>query len=250
MDAFLVLILGLVVGSFLNAVIYRLHAGVSFVRGRSYCPHCKHDLSTWDLIPVFSFVMLRGKCRYCHKPISWQYPLVELATGLLLGLLWWKFGVSVQFFVYSVYTIFLIVMFVYDLRYYLILDRVSIPAMVVSAILSIVVLRVAVIDLFIGAVIGGGFFYVQYIISRGKWIGGGDIRLGVVMGLMLGYPYILIAFFIAYCCGSLVGIGLIVAHTKKWKSQVPFGTFLTAATIISFFFGERILEFYRGLIGL
>lgn len=248
MDGFLVFILGLVVGSFMNAVIYRLHKGVSFVRGRSYCPHCKHELHFFDLIPIFSFIMLRGRCRYCAKRISWQYPLVELATGIIFFSLWWQFGLSWDLGVYAIYSVFLLIIFVFDLRYYLILDVVSVPAMVIAALASYFILDLDILSMAIGALIGGGFFYLQYLVSRGKWIGGGDIRLGVVMGLMLGFPNILVALFVAYCVGSLVGIGLILAHTKQWKSQVPFGTFLSAATIITFFFGTAAVNFYRGFV--
>lgn len=250
MNAVLVIILGLMVGSFLNAVIYRLHAKVSFLRGRSYCPHCKHTLATKDLLPVISFVMLRGRCRYCRKAISWQYPLVELATALAFLLLYGTFGLGVELFVYFVYTAFLIIMFVYDLRYYLILDKVSLPLMLVAALGSWLLLRVDPLQLLYGAVAVGGFFLLQFMLSRGKWIGGGDIRLGVVMGLMLGWPQVLVALFIAYCFGSVVGIGLVLTRQKRWQSQVPFGTFLTAATFAGFFLSDRVVQYYIDLFAL
>jgi prepilin signal peptidase PulO-like enzyme (type II secretory pathway) len=247
MIVILVIILGLVVGSFLNAVIYRLHAGVSFLRGRSYCPFCKHDLGFWDLIPVFSFVFLKGKCRYCQKQISWQYLLVELGTATAFLLLFWQFDLGGQFYVYFIYTCFLIVIFVYDLRYYLILDKVSLPAIVVAFFLSLFVLKISFLYLILGGVIGGGFFLLQFVVSKGKWIGGGDIRLGVLMGFMLGYPYVLVALFIAYVLGSLVGVGLIIVGRKKWQSKVPFGTFLSLATFATFIFGEFVISYYKDL---
>ncbi len=248
MEGILVVILGLVVGSFLNAVVYRLHADISFLKGRSFCPWCKHDLHTWDLIPVLSYAVLGGKCRYCRKKISWQYPLVEISTALVFGLLWWQYGVTASLLVYMVYAAILIIIFVFDLKYYLILDTVTIPAMVVSFILSAVVLRIDVVSLLLGALIGGGFFLLQFYISRGTWIGGGDIRLGAVMGLMLGFPNIIVALFIAYLLGSFVGIGLIVGGAKKWKSQVPFGTFLSAATVLTFVIGQWVVEYYQSLL--
>lgn len=248
MEALLVVILGLVVGSFLNAVIYRLHADISFMKGRSFCPWCKHDLHVWDLVPVFSYFLLRGKCRYCRKKISWQYPIVELCTALVFFLLWWQYGIEASLLVYMIYAAILMVIFVFDLKYYLILDKVTIPAMVVSFILSAVVLRIDVISLLLGALIGGGFFLLQFYISRGKWIGGGDIRLGAVMGLMVGFPHIIVALFIAYLFGSLIGIVLIARGAKQWKSQVPFGTFLAAATVITFFIGQRVIDYYQSLL--
>ncbi|MFA5052309.1 MAG: prepilin peptidase [Patescibacteria group bacterium] len=247
MYIFLVAILGLVVGSFLNAVIYRLHAGVSFMHGRSYCPHCKHNLASKDLVPLFSFLFLRGRCRYCQKPISWQYPLVELMTAAGFIAVLWKFDVSATLLVYCLYTCLLMIIFVFDLRYYLILDRVSIPAVIIAGVLSAIVLHISVASLFIGAVIGGGFFLIQFLVSRGKWIGGGDIRLGVLMGVMLGWPQILVALVIAYFIGSVIGVGLIVSRRKKWQSQVPFGTFLSVATFITFFIGPAVVNYYQGL---
>ena len=247
MTFILVIILGLVVGSFLNAVIYRLKVGVSFLKGRSYCPFCEHDLTFWDLIPLFSFVFLKGKCRYCQKPISWQYPLVELATALAFLLLIWHFGLGYEFFVYLIYTCFLLVIFTYDLRYYLIPDKVSLPAMVVAFLLSFFVLKISLISLLGGALIGGGFFLVQFVVSKGKWIGGGDIRLGILMGVMLGYQQLLVALFIAYLLGSFIGLGLIIFGKKKLRSQVPFGTFLSLATFIAFLFGDLLIIFYKDL---
>ena len=248
MNLVLVVILGLVIGSFLNVVIYRLHVGIGFMRGRSYCPYCKHDLGALDLIPLFSFLTLRGKCRYCGKPISWQYPMVELGTAVAFGLLYWQFGLQADFIVYLIYAIFLIIIFVYDFRYYLILDKVSVPAIILAALLSYFVLGIGVMDLVIGSLIGGGFFWLQFIISKGKWIGGGDIRLGIIMGLMLGYPLVLVALFIAYLLGSLVGIFLILFGKKKWKSHVPFGTFLSAATFLTIFIGDSVVFYYTSLL--
>lgn len=247
MNIFLVVLLGLAVGSFLNAVIYRLHVGVSFVKGRSYCPLCKHDLGFWDLIPVASFVFLKGKCRYCGKKISWQYPLVEIGTTLVFVALYAGFGLGEVFFVYLVYSIFLILLFVYDLRYYLILDKVSVPALVIALPLSYFVLKISIASLLIGMLIGGGFFLLQFVVSRGRWIGGGDIRLGVLMGAMLGYQQLLVALFGAYVIGSVVGTALIISKRKKWKSAVPFGTFLSVGAILAFFFGQAIIDLYKDL---
>lgn len=246
----LIVILGLTLGSFLNAVIYRLHVSVSFLKGRSYCPFCKHDLNVLDLIPLVSFLALFGKCRYCKKPISWQYPLVEFGTAAAFLVLFWQFGLGSSFFVYLIYTCFLILIFVFDLRYYLILDKVSLPALGFAVILSIFVLQLSIWSVALGIVIGGGFFLIQFLVSKGKWIGGGDIRLGMVMGAMLGWQYVLIALLVSYIAGSVIGIGLIIFSKKKWKSKVPFGTFLSAGTYSIFIFGESLLEAYKDLLFL
>lgn len=234
----------------MNAVIYRLHEKKSFLRGRSFCPACRHVLKLLDLVPVFSFVFLKKRCRYCRRPISWQYPLVELAAAGAFALLYWQFGLSAEFFVYSLYVCFLIIIFVYDLRYYLILDKVSLTGAAVALILSFFALKISLMSLLWGALFGAGFFLLQFVVSRGKWIGGGDIRLGLLMGLMLGWPNILAALFIAYALGSVVGVGLILSGRKKWQSRVPFGTFLSLAAFLTFVFGEAIISFYKDLFAL
>jgi len=240
----LIIILGLVVGSFLNVVICRLHKEVSFLGGRSYCPFCQHTLGFWDLLPLFSFIFLRGRCHYCRKPISWQYPLVEAATALAFLIIYLRYGLAPEFFVYSVFSCFLIVIFTYDYRYYLILDKITVPAMVVALILSVFVLKISGWHLLYGFFLGGGFFLLQFLVSKGKWVGGGDIRLGALMGLMLGYKYLLVALFAAYVLGSLIGILLIIFGKKGWTSQVPFGTFLSAGTFAAFIFGPSVIDYY------
>lgn len=250
-----VFIIGLIFGSFLNAVIYRLHAGQSFVVGRSACPHCRHVLSTLDLIPLVSFVFLGGRCRYCQHKISWQYPLIEAVTALLAVALYYFFLTSGQplssfaaprFWIVALYTLFLIIIFVYDLKYYLILDQVIIPALVVAVFFNLVS-GYDWQNLLLGAVVAAGFFSLQYLVSRGAWIGGGDIYLGALMGAMLGWPQILVGLFLAYGIGSLAAVPLLLSGAKKMNSQVPFGTFLTLATFITLLYGPRLLTWYQSL---
>ena len=134
-----IFLFGLAVGSFLNSIIYRLQTGESFLIGRSFCPYCRHQLGWQDLIPIFSFLILKGKCRYCQKPISWQYPLVEFTTGILFFLIFTYFPYDRLSFMYNLFfywiiTSFLIIIFVYDLRHYIIPDKVIYPAIIVSGI--------------------------------------------------------------------------------------------------------------------
>ncbi|MBI4092878.1 MAG: prepilin peptidase [Candidatus Kerfeldbacteria bacterium] len=238
-----VFVLGTAIGSFLNVVIYRLHAGGSPLRGRSRCPHCKHQLAADDLIPVLSFVMLRRRCRYCHKPISWQYPLVELSMGLVALTMMLRYGLSVESWVGTVLGAFLLVIFVYDLRHQLILDRVSIPAMV-AALLGSLLLKRPLTDIAIGGVAGAAFFFLQYVFSNGRWIGGGDIRLGAVLGLALGWKLLAVSLVLAYFGGSTVALFLILTKRRSWSSQIPFGTFLSLAGIVTFLWGNEILVWY------
>ena len=244
----IIFIFGLIIGSFLNAVIFRLKLNEQFIRGRSKCLNCQNELKAWDLIPVLSFIFLKGKCRYCHKAISWQYPLLELATGLVFLLGYFNLSYIKADFVFSyltfiVFACFLIIIFIYDLKYYLILDKVSLPAFTIALILN-VLLGYNVGNLLLASVIIGGFFGLQFIISQGKWIGGGDIRLGLVMGAMLGWPLALVALFLAYILGAVFGLILIISRRKDWQSQLPFGTFLTAATLIALLWGHEILSWY------
>jgi leader peptidase (prepilin peptidase) / N-methyltransferase len=247
----IIFVLGLIVGSFLNAVIYRLSVNKSVVYGRSFCPTCKHDLGFMDLFPVVSYLMQKSRCRYCKKKISSQYPLVELATGLTFVLLFLRlselgFGyaeLAIRFGFMAVYTAFLIVIFMYDLKHYLILDKVILPAIIVAA-LGGFVMGYIWWHMVLAALVAGGLFAAQFALSRGRWIGGGDIRLGVLMGLMVSWPVVLVALFLAYMIGSIIGVGLIISGKKSMGSKVPFGTFLTVATYISLLYGPELLEWY------
>lgn len=256
-----VFILGLFVGSFLNVVVHRLHRHESFVLGYSKCLFCGHRLYPLDLVPLFSYLFLRGRCRYCQHGFSGHYPLIELITGLTFSLIFWRlipdtsvlsiFFISAvslaKVFFWWVISAFLIIVFTYDLKFYIILDKVVIPAMVI-ALLGNLALGHSIGNLLFGALIGGLFFLLQYIISQGRWIGDGDIRLGFLMGLILGWPQILVALFLAYVLGSVVGVGLLLSSKKKWKDKLPFGTFLSMATIICLLFGEQILNWYLNLL--
>ena len=137
----------------------------------------------------------------------------------------------------------MIVIFIYDLRWFLILDKVTLPACILVFLFSCI-LGANWLNLLISGIIGGSFFFIQFALSRGKWIGGGDIRLGLLMGLALGWPMVMVAIFLAYFIGSFAGIGLIISGKKKWGSKIPLGVFLSTATIITLFWGEQILNWY------
>jgi len=168
-----VFIFGLALGSFFNVVIWRIHSLKSIIKPRSFCPNCRSSIKWVDNIPLISFLMLRGKCRHCQKSISWQYPLVEFSTGLLFAWLYTVFGLTPIFFSLVIFTSFLIILFVYDARYYIIPDQISLPAIVIAFIVNIF-LGVSWLNLLIGMVLGAGFFLFQFLISGGRWIGGGD----------------------------------------------------------------------------
>jgi prepilin signal peptidase PulO-like enzyme (type II secretory pathway) len=242
--ACLVFLLGICIGSFLNVVILRTESGSS-IGGRSRCVKCAATLRPIDLIPVVSFLMLRGKCRSCGVKISIQYPLVELSTGLLFLLAFVSFPFSPYLARLLVFIPFLVVIFVYDLRYQLILDRFTLPAMIVAFVLNVWIGR-SPTDLLIGAALLAGFFGAQFAVSKGKWIGGGDIRMGALMGLMLGWQQALGALFVAYVLGALVSVGLLATKKAKMDTHVPFGTFLVLGTLVMLFYGQSLISWYLG----
>jgi len=247
----IIFIFGLIVGSFLNCVIYRLEVNDSPLKGKSYCPKCKHTLNWQDLIPVLSFFFLRGKCRYCSQKISWQYPLVEIATGILF-LLIFNFQlnpvslVEVGFLIfYFIIASLLIIIFVYDLKHYIIPDRIIYSAIVL--VLFYVLLRPDFFgrsDFFLSAFGAALFFLLLVLITKGKGMGIGDIKLAFFMGLFLGWPNILIALFLAFFIGAIIGTGLIILKKKNLKSEIPFAPFLIFGTFFALFFAEKILEWY------
>ena len=231
------------VGSFFNALVWRIGHNESITQGRSKCPHCQRQIAWYDLVPVLNFVWLCGKCRRCHQSISWQYPLVELGTVLVLVWLYLHFGLSNQFWVAALATLFLIPIFLTDLRYRIIPDRIVVPGIVIITAMQIW-FGADVINIFIAMVVGAGFFLWQYILSRGRWIGAGDIGLGALMGVILGWPHILIAFALAYLSGAAVGITMMFFKQKTSAFQLPFAPFLVSATFITFIFGQAIQQFF------
>jgi len=252
---FSIFLFGLAIGSFLNCLIYRLKTGQGFLKGRSFCPNCKHTLSWQDLIPLLSFLILKGKCHYCQKPISLQYPLIELTTGILFILTIY----NLQFTIYNLENFFtlgyllfivscLLVIFVYDLKHYIIPDRVLFPAIIIALIFNFQFLISKQFLFFsyliLSAIGAAAFFLAIVLISRGKWMGVGDIKLAFLMGLFLGWPNILVALFSAFLIGAIIGIILMILGKKTLKSEVPFGPFLVTGTFLALFWGQEIVNFY------
>lgn len=261
-------ILGLCFGSFVNALVWRLHEqakaskkkneALSITKGRSMCPQCKHELAGRDLVPVLSWLSLGGKCRYCKKPISKQYPLVELATaGLFVAsYIWWPVAFSSPqkaiFVLWLALLVGLMALLVYDLKWLLLPNRLVYPLTAVAlAIAAVAVgsadepLRAAV-DVVLAVAVGGGIFYVLFQVSDGRWIGGGDVKLGWLLGLVAATPArSILIIFIAALLGSLVSVPLMARHKMERNSVIPFGPFLIVAAIIVQLFGSDILTWYQ-----
>lgn len=253
--AFVVAFLGLAIGSFLNVVIGRLRSGETAWRSRSRCPDCHAVLRPSELVPLLSFLALRGRCRSCSKPISWQYPLVELSTMLLFLTAFWTRGGDAGLLAGGlplmvrdgIFIAALMVVFVVDLRDMVVFDSVTLP-MIGVAFLFNVALGAEPLNLFLAALAGAGFFLFQYVVSRGRWIGGGDIRIGGMMGMMLGFPGVVLALFAAYVIGAISALGLLAAGKARWSGQMAFGTFLSVGTVLALFFGQPIMAWYASLL--
>lgn len=242
---------GLVIGSFLNCLIYRLFQKKT-IFGRSFCPVCQHFLSFFDLVPVFSFLFLKGRCRYCQTKISWQYPLVEIVTGFLFLFSFIK--LSSQFPVFSFQFLIillrywfiisvLIFIFVYDLKYMFIEEGVIVIAILIIFLLNLLI-KIPFFSIVFGAFFGLGFFLIQYFLTFGQGIGEGDLLLGLLLGISFGWPKILITIFSAYIFGSLVSLFLLIKRKKKLTSKIPLGPFLAIGGLITLFFAEEIMNFW------
>ncbi len=257
-------IFGSIAGSFLNSVIYRTYTGKSFLIGRSFCPACKKTLKWYELIPVISFLIQSGKCRGCSRKISPIYPLIEIISGLLtVGVVY--FGISnctgvcdkVYFLIlrdlFAIYV--LIVLFVYDLRWKLVPDKIIIPAIGFILIYNILlylfnISYISIIDMIIGVLIGGGFFAAQFWISKGRWVGGGDVRMGALMGVILGWSDIVVALVIAYVLGSFISMFLLLWKRIGLQYKIPFVPFLALSTLITMYWGEYIVQYYFNLVNV
>jgi prepilin signal peptidase PulO-like enzyme (type II secretory pathway) len=269
----ILIVAGLCFGSFVNALVWRLHeqssgkgknkgkgGDLSITRGRSMCPKCRHELTARDLVPVLSWVFLNGKCRYCHKPISPQYPLVELATAgvFLASYVWWPqvFDAPQKavFVLWLAILTGLMALLVYDARWSLLPNRIIYPVAAIAAVQAVIAILSAdepvraLAGTLLGVLVGGGVFYALFQVSKGKWIGGGDVKLGFLLGLIVAGPGRAVLFiFFGSLLGSLVSIPLLATGRLKRTSVIPFGPFLIAAAVVTVLFGGDILDWYRHL---
>lgn len=251
-------ILGIILGSLVKALADRSLANESFL-GRSYCPKCKHKLHWYDLFPILSFISTSGKCRYCHKKIGVGYPLVEIVMGILTGFLFWQsFQSSALIFDLIFKTFFITILatlFLTDIREMFIPDRIILPSIVISIIFLIIITAIKgrgltaeplLSSVLMGLLIGG-FFMALIIVTRGKGMGGGDVKLGAFMGLGLGFPGSLIALIIAFLSGAIVSLILIISGKKHFGQVIPFGPFLVLGSLAVLFWGNQILNWYLRL---
>lgn len=250
----LVFFFGLILGSFLNSVIWRLRDNIAiFTRSRSMCTQCRNQLSWKENIPLISWLFLKGKCLHCKKDISLYYPLVELGTAVVFTFIVYKYFPNAQFSEWSLvrdlfFITTLILIFIQDLRYQEISSDVVWGGAIIGLAINVTFLNKDISSMALGVLIGGGFFLAQYLISKGRWIGGGDVRMGAMMGVWLGWPSVLVALFLAYIFGAFVGVYLLVTKKAGKNTEIPFGTFLAVGTLVALYFGDKLVTWYVGLL--
>jgi len=252
---------GIAVGSFLNVCIDRLPARKSLVYPPSHCDTCQHPLSPKDLTPVFSYLWLRGRCRYCQARIPLRSLFIEIGTGLLFGVIYWRYGLSAEFAVTAFYSCIFVVIMVIDMEHQLILNRVIYPAAVVALIIlatdfflpepglfsDLVFLpQPKILSGVIGGAAGFAFFLIPFLIYQ-KGMGAGDVKLAGLIGLITGFPMVFIALFIGITAGGLVAIMLLLLKIKGRKEAIPYGAFLALGPVVTLLWGNNILNWYLGL---
>ena len=266
-------LLGLCFGSFTNALVWRIHEHskpknkrvasdmkLSVVQGRSMCPNCQHTLAWYDLLPVLSWISLGAKCRYCHKAISWQYPLIELITAglFVLSYVFWPLGFNIPagvvlFMLWLVFIVAFVALAVYDLRWMILPNRIVFPMQALAVVYLLIRLAASEGSVWAGllsasmsVLCSAGLFYLLFQLSDGNWIGGGDVKLAVILGLILGNPALaLLMLFLASALGSLAALPLMLSGKASKNTKLPFGPFLISATIASQLFGADMIEWYQ-----
>ena len=244
-------IIGIFLGSFFNVLIDRIPREEGFLVGRSHCDFCGHTLSWYDLFPLFSFLSLKGTCRYCHTFIGWKYPIIELTTGLSFAFIAAQSasGSFLETILLLGITSCFVIIFYTDLFSGIIPDSILTVLLLLEGIRFFVVPSplFPVLFSFLGA---GLFFLCLYLMTRRKGIGFGDVKYAFVMGLLLGFPGIIIGLYIAFLTGALIALILIVGRKKTFGSTISFGPFLVLGTFIALFWETPLWELLKHIIGL
>ncbi|MBN1471836.1 MAG: prepilin peptidase [Syntrophaceae bacterium] len=245
----LAFIFGAAIGSFLNVCIFRMPAKTSIIKPPSRCPYCHHAIRYYDNIPLISFVVLGGRCRDCHSRISWRYPLVELITALLSLVLFLKFGFSLNFFIFFIFTAVLIVITFIDLDHQIIPDILTLPGIPLFFLAAVFLVKIPFMEALLGLLIGGGVLYiialVYELISKREGMGGGDIKLLGMIGGFFGWKALIFILLFSSLSGAVIGIAAMIINKQDMKYAVPFGPFLSAAAVAYIFWGN---DFMRLLI--
>lgn len=284
MTAIAVFIFGLILGSFLGMVFHRLeideavrakpgkrdsrakraprHSLRDAVFGRSRCDHCQKPIAWYDNIPLLSFLLLRGRCRHCGKQISHYHPVLELTAALFLTAAFLFYGFSWQFAVAGIFGLVMLLLFAYDLKHQLIPGIIVVPAIALA--LAVLVYQFVSfregdsaqlllwsgdpMSYLFGGLAVGGFFFLLAAVSKGTWIGGGDIKLGFLIGLLLGWPFAVVALILAYLLGTVYAVILLATRRADLKSSVAFGPMLVMGFFIAAFYADQIVNWYQDLV--
>ena len=244
---------GLILAGLMSAFVFRTHPEMRWMKKGKACVKCEKPRSVLDAVPIVGDILVRARCKKCKSFVAWQYPVIEIIVVLLVVFNVWRYatgtwiGVTEELMLFMirdiVFSLFLLMLFVFDMKYSLILDKISIPAMVIALIFNIA-LGISAFDLAVAMVILGLLFLVQYIVSNGRVMGAGDIRMGVVIGAMLGLAAGVGSVMLAYVLGAIVGGFLLLSKKHKLTDRVPFGTFLAVSTFMFLVWGHKILELF------
>ena len=249
-----IFLIGLCIGSFINVCIYRLPIEKSIISPPSFCPKCKKKIKWYHNIPLFSYIILNGKCAYCGEKISIRYPLIELLTGLVFFINFNLFGFSVNFFAYTIFILLLIVATFVDLEHMIIPDEISIGGTFVGFIFSFIRADITWLQSIIGIILGGGILLLiikgYFLLTKKEGMGGGDVKLLAMIGAFLGYKSLLFIIFSSSLLGTIIGIPLIMAKKDKSSLAIPFGPFLSLGAVIYIYFGEKIIKWYFHYMGI
>jgi leader peptidase (prepilin peptidase)/N-methyltransferase len=241
-------LVGLAVGSFLNVVIARLPEGRSLVRPRSMCPACGAAIAWHDNIPVLSFAVLRGRCRACGARIPWRYPVVEAGTAALFAAAALRFGPTVDFAIAAALLSALVAVTAIDLQHQIIPDAITIPGTLAGLVASVAAGRLHWLDAGLGVLVGGGIFWAilagSLLLTGREGMGGGDVKLGAMLGAFLGWKVTLLAIFLSVVVGGALALLLLSLRVTGRKDPIPFGPFLAAGGAVGLFWGERMVAWY------
>lgn len=241
----LISILGLLIGSFLNVCIYRLPRNESIITPPSHCMTCSTRLKPWDLIPIISYLLSRGRCRYCGTDYSPRYALVELLTALLFVWSLQVFGCSVALVKALILTAFFIVITFIDYDHQLILDKVLVWLSGVGVVINLWTGSVGALDMLIACLLGGGLLLIIALVSGGG-MGGGDIKFAAALGLCFGWQPLLFTLLLSFIFGGIGGALLLVFKIKGRKDYIPFGPFIALGALFSMLYGNDMITWYMG----
>ena len=251
MEKIIIVLFGMIWGSFLNVVIYRLPRGLSLIQPPSSCPHCKKRIKVYDNIPVISFLLLGGKCRFCKARIPLTYPLVEILTPLSFLLLQGHFGLSLNFFASCLFVSALIALGFIDYYFQVLPDEITLPILVLALAYSFFRPDLGLRQALIGAVSGSGFllfiYTVYFLLRKKEGLGMGDVTMMLAVGAYLGWMKAILTLVLASFSGALVGIFLLLVRKKDLQYSLPFGTFLAPAAYVSLVWGGQIIAAYLSL---